>query len=67
MPALNIFMACNTQWNVSHYGATGINYGVLPMLFDFYGVEDKVSMLRDIRIMEAAALDLFAEQRAASE
>ena len=49
-----------TQWNVSMSGFVGLKYEVLlgaGGLFDLYNVDNRVSMLEDLKIMEATALN----------
>ena len=48
-----------TQWNVSMSGFVGLKYEVLlggGGLFELYNVNNRVAMLEDLKIMEAAAL-----------
>jgi hypothetical protein len=54
-----MFLRMGTQWEVSMAGYTGMKYEVLLCsggLFDLYNVEDRRTMLEDLRTMEAAAL-----------
>lgn len=61
--SFKIFIDCNTQWRVGVNGATGLDYNVLPMLYEFHGVTDRRQVFADIKDMEAEALKMFAEQR----
>lgn len=60
-PSFEIFVDCATQWRVGVNGATGIDYNVLPMLYEFRGVKDTRQVFADIKAMEAEALKMFAE------
>ena len=54
-----MFLRMQTQWNVSMSGFVGLKYEVLlgaGGLFDLYNVNNRVAMLEDLKIMEAAAL-----------
>lgn len=59
MCAWNIYQASATQWRVGISGATGLDYSVLPFLFDVYNVKDKEMVLNDLRILEYKALDMM--------
>lgn len=59
MCAWNIYSASATQWRVGMNGATGLDYSVLPFLFDVYNVKDKEMVLNDLRILEYKALDMM--------
>ena len=54
-----MFLRMQTQWAVSMSGYVGLKYEVLLNaggLFDLYNVDNRVAMLEDLKIMEAAAL-----------
>ncbi len=54
-----MFLRMQTQWNVSMSGFVGLKYEVLlgaGGLFELYNVENRVAMLEDLKVMEAAAL-----------
>jgi len=57
--AVRLFLACDTQWRTSFSGVTGLDYNVLFSLFSLYSIEDKRSVLDDIKVMESRALQLF--------
>ena len=57
-----MFLRMQTQWAVSHSGFVGLKYEVLLCaggLFDLYNVNNRVAMLEDLKVMEAAALKEF--------
>lgn len=62
-PSFAVFVDCATQWRVGVHGATGIDYNVLPMLYDFHGVTDIKQTFADVKKMEGEALKMFNEQR----
>ena len=62
-PVLDVFVKCNTQWRTGFNGAYGLDYSVLPWLFEMCEVTDHKRAFRDIRLMEGAALDAMAKQR----
>lgn len=59
MLAWTVYQAASTQWRVGMNGATGIDYSVLPFLFDVYNVKDKEMALNDLRILECKALEMM--------
>jgi len=55
----NVFVSMATQWRTGMGGASGLDYNCLPWVMKLQGVEDEASALKDIRIMEAAALRIM--------
>lgn len=55
-PSFSVFSSLATQWRVGANGATGIDYNVLPWMFELHRVEDAAACLADIQIMEHEAL-----------
>ncbi|WP_267911630.1 DUF1799 domain-containing protein [Citrobacter cronae] len=53
-----------TQWRVGASGATGLDYNVLPWVFELHGVEDAAACMADIRIMESEALKVMHKETA---
>lgn len=51
-----LFQALSTQWREGFNGPTGIDYNVLPFMFDLYRIEDKEAAFYDLRILEAETL-----------
>lgn len=53
-----------TQWRVGPGGIVGLDYGVLPMVFDIRGIDsgDRAEIFSGIKIMEASALDTLREK-----
>lgn len=64
--ALEIFDALSTQWRVGFAGATGLDYSVLPAIFDLYELpqSDRRDRLAEIRVMEGEALRTMHEGKA---
>lgn len=54
-----IFARLETQWRTDQGFYTGLDYSAVSVLMDMMQVSDKVSMLDDIRVMEAAALTIL--------
>lgn len=54
-----MFQALSTQWRVSMDGPTGIDYTVIPMLANAYGICDLATVIKDIQLMESKALELM--------
>lgn len=59
--AFTVFSALATQWRV---GASGLDYNVLPWVFELHGVEDAAACMADIRIMESEALKVMHKETA---
>jgi len=65
-PALQVFMACGTQWSIGPAGLpVGLRYEVLPFLMKCHGVKkkDRADMLNDLKTCERTALDAWSRQR----
>ncbi|WP_370651373.1 DUF1799 domain-containing protein [Enterobacter cloacae complex sp. ECL404] len=51
-----------TQWRVGASGATGLDYNVLPWMFELHGVEDAAACMADLQIMESEALKVMHKE-----
>jgi len=60
-----VFEAMGTQWRMGMGGATGLDYGVLPVVLDMVDVAEgrRREVFRDVRLMEREALQTMAEAR----
>ena len=70
MLPLQVFLALQTQWRYSGMGgATGLDYGALPAVFELLAVKKKQrgEVFESLRIMEGAALTSWSEQRASRQ
>ena len=63
---VQLFVRCSTQWRSSANGLIGLDYGVVLALMDLYAVEERTTVLEDLQIMEAHALELM-DRRARRE
>lgn len=63
--AFSVFNSMSTQWRSGMGGATGLDYGVLPVVMDLEGVEadDRQHVFRDVRTMEQEALKAMADNQ----
>lgn len=63
--AFSVFEAMSTQWRTGMAGASGLDYAALPAVMRLVGVpkKDRDQVFHDVRIMEAEALAVMAEQR----
>jgi hypothetical protein len=59
---LNLFFQLQTQWRVGMGGATGLDYSAIPVLFDLYGVEDRVEVFEGIQVCEVELLLIWQEK-----
>ncbi|MBD1554713.1 DUF1799 domain-containing protein [Pseudomonas sp. C2L11] len=64
-PAFCAFEAMSTQWRVGMGGAVGLDYNALPVVLELAGIRkrDRSAVFDDLRVMEAEALAVMAEQR----
>lgn len=60
--AFTIFSTLATQWRVGAGGATGLDYNVLPWVFELHGVEDAAACMADLQIMESEALKVMHKE-----
>jgi hypothetical protein len=58
-PAINIYCAMRTQWNVGPAGPVGLNYASLGEVWRRLKVppSDRDQAFQDLQVMEAAALN----------
>jgi len=65
LAATNVFVAMTTQWRTGFGGATGLDYNVLPSVFRLTGIPRKEwpDTFECVRVMEAEAMHVMAEQR----
>jgi hypothetical protein len=63
--AFQVFEAMSTQWRTGACGATGLDYTSIRDVAGFLGLTraQDTDIFPDIRIMEAEALRVMAEQR----
>jgi len=64
-PAYNLFQQCQTQWNVSMSGVTGLNYPALQsvMIMTAIPTEKQPSRFEEVRFIESGFLSAISEQR----
>lgn len=65
LPAVNVLISMATQWRVGMSGATGLDYNVLPSVFQLVGIPRKQwpDTFECIRVLEAEALAMMEESR----
>ena len=66
-PALQAFLAVQTQWASGMGGATGLDYMRVRAGLEMAGIEVTPELFQSLRLMESAALEVFArlnEERA---
>jgi hypothetical protein len=51
----------STQWRIGMNGPTGLDYGCLPQIMDWLGMDEKkrATAFKDIRLMERIALSVL--------
>lgn len=59
VPVVRLFMDMLTQWRVGPGGVVGLDYNVLPMLFDVREIasDERGDLFDGLKIMESAALE----------
>lgn len=65
LPAVRVFCALQTQWRSGMGGRTGLDYAVLPAVFDLHGIRRKrrPDVFSGVRVMEAETLNIWSERR----
>ena len=58
-----MFLRCQTQWRVGISGIIGLDYTSVIEMIKLYLVEDTVAMLENLKIMEAAALQVINKEK----
>lgn len=65
-PALEVFIACRTQWRVAAGAGglvyLGLDYPALESVMRMRGIEDPAETLGHIQQMEAGALEVINQQ-----
>lgn len=61
-PAVDLFARVMTQWRMGPAGPVGLDYGVVLAMMRLYRVRERKSVMEDLQIMEARALERFREQ-----
>lgn len=59
-PVLDVFSKCGTQWRTGVNGVFGLDYSVLPWLFEMCDVPNHKRAFKDIQTMERIALEEMA-------
>jgi hypothetical protein len=54
---VRMFMRLQTQWRTTMAEYQGLDYNAARWLLDLYHVEDPVTMLEGLQVMESAALE----------
>jgi hypothetical protein len=57
-PAVEMWLQVCTQWRVGMNGPVGLDYSVLPWLFQLHEVANPRAMLDDLQLMETTFLAL---------
>ena len=60
--ATELFLKCQTQWNVSVGGVTGLNYASVLAIMDMYKYDDPVAVFEGLQIMEVAAMEAINKE-----
>ena len=63
LPAVAIFLRCQTQWRTTMAGVCGLDYSAVEWLFRLYEVEDQPTVLENLQVMEAAAVKILNKER----
>ncbi len=66
LPAVEVFMACRTQWRVAGMDGmrTGLDYAAVEAVMRMRRVRGKADCLSDVMVIEHAVLERWQEQRA---
>jgi hypothetical protein len=63
--AFLVFDCMSTQWRSGGFGATGLDYNVIPLVLESLEIErnELGVILQDLRVLEAEALKVMNEMR----
>lgn len=61
--AVRVFASIQTQWRIGMAGPTGLDYAVIPAMFEMFEIADRASCFFDVQVMEKEALETFGKQR----
>lgn len=61
LPAINVLIAVSTQWRVGMNGATGLDYNVLPAVFQMMQIpnDDWPDTFECLRILESESMKMM--------
>lgn len=60
--AIDLFFKCQTQWNTSVGGVTGLNYASVLAIIDMYKYPDPVSVFEDLQVLEITVMGLLNKE-----
>ena len=58
-----MFLRCQTQWRVGISGIIGLDYTSVIEMIKLYCIEDTVTMLENLQVIEAAVLKALAREK----
>ena len=58
-----MFLRCQTQWRVGMSGIIGLDYTSVIEMIKLYCIEDTVTMLENLQVIEAAVLRALAREK----
>ena len=61
--AVVLFLRCQTQWRVSMSGIIGLDYTTVLEMIKLYGIEDSVSMIEKLQVIEAGVLQVLNKEK----
>tara|TARA_B100000963_G_scaffold39387_1_gene29250 strand:- start:2121 stop:2417 length:297 start_codon:yes stop_codon:yes gene_type:complete len=61
--AVKLFLRCQTQWRVSISGIIGLDYTTVLEMIKLYGIEDSVSMIEKLQVIEAGVLQVLNKEK----
>ena len=50
------FISCQSQWNTSIGGITGLDYASVLAVINMYSYDDPINVFEGLQVMEAAAM-----------
>jgi hypothetical protein len=63
-PAMEIFLACQTQWRMGLNGPIGLDYIAVSWLFKLYNIANPAAVLADMQIIESEILRVIYKKEA---
>jgi len=64
LPAVELFMACQTQWRTGMVGVTGLDYMAVGLVAKTLGIKLSKKVFLWLQVMEGEALKQFSSKQA---
>lgn len=62
-PAIDAFLAVQTQWRSSSGALIGLDYNAVRWIFELHNVDNQAELLQDLQVIEAKVMEIVNERR----